>query len=222
MSRRCVFVTGSTGYVARALIPALLGRGHTVRALARGASTQRIPAGAAAVVGDALVPASFTAAIAPADTLIHLVGTPHPSPGKAASFQSVDLESVRAALAAALVADIRHFIYVSVAQPAPVMPAYIAARQAGEQLIHANGIPGTIVRPWYVLGPGHRWPYLLVPLYGALGLLPATRETARRLGLVTLQELVRALVASVEQAPDKSRTLDVQAIRASQLLEDPT
>jgi uncharacterized protein YbjT (DUF2867 family) len=215
MASRCVFVTGSTGYLGRSLVPALLAGGHSVRALARAASASRIPPGAEAIVGDALVPASFADAIAPADTLVHLVGTPHPSPAKAASFQAVDLASVHATIAAALTAKIRHFIYVSVAQPAPVMRAYIAARQTGEQLIHASGIPATIIRPWYVLGPGHRWPYLLLPLYAVFTLLPPTREAAHRLGLVTLEQMVGALVASVELVPERVRTLDVRAIRAA-------
>jgi uncharacterized protein YbjT (DUF2867 family) len=215
MDSHSVFVNGSTGYVGRSLILALVARGHSVRALARAASANRIPAGAETIVGDALVPASFVDSIAPANTLIHLIGTPHPSPAKAASFEAVDLKSVHAAVAAALTAKIRHFIYVSVAQPAPVMRAYVAARQAGEQLIRASNIPATIVRPWYVLGPGHRWPYVLLPLYGALTLLPPTREAARRLGLVTLPQMVGALVACVEQPPEKIRTLDVPAIRAA-------
>lgn len=215
MARQSVFVTGSTGYMGRALIPALLARGHSVRALARTASASRVPAGSEIVIGDALVPASFADAIAPADTLVHLIGTSHPSPAKAASFQTIDLQSVHAAVEAALTARIRHIVYVSVAQPAPVMHAYIAARQAAETLIHASGIPATIVRPWYVLGPGHRWPYLLLPLYGALTLLPPTREAARRLSLVSLRQMVGALVASVEQVPQKVRTLDVPAIRAA-------
>ncbi len=215
MAARCVFVTGSTGYVGRALIPALLARGHTVRALARAASANRIPAGAEPILGNALDPVSYAEAIAPADTLIHLVGTPHPSPAKAESFQAVDLQSVHAAVAAAQAVQIRHFIYVSVAQPAPVMRAYLAARRAGEQLIYASNIPATIVRPWYVLGPGHRWPYLLLPLYGVLALLPSTRPTARRLGLVTLGQMIGALVASVERVPKRVCTLDVPAIRAA-------
>jgi uncharacterized protein YbjT (DUF2867 family) len=215
MTRHSVFVTGATGYVGRSLIPALLARGHSVRALARAASANRVPPGAEAIIGDALVAASFADAIAPADTFVHLVGTPHPSPAKAASFQAVDLQSVHAAVAAARAAKIRHFVYVSVAQPAPVMRAYIAARHAGEQLIRASGIPATILRPWYVLGPGHLWPYLLLPLYGALELLPPARETARRLGLVTLKQIVGALVASVEQASENVSTLDVPAIRSA-------
>jgi uncharacterized protein YbjT (DUF2867 family) len=199
--------------MGRALIPVLVARGHHVRALVREESAHRVHPGADRVVGNVLDPATFAGAISPADTLVHLVGTPHPSPAKVASFQSVDLASVEAALAAGRAAGIRHFVYVSVAHPAPVMRAYIAARQAGEARICASGIDATILRPWYVLGPGHRWPYLLVPVYAVLSMLPWTREGAARLGLVTLEQTVRALVASIESQPMGLRLLGVPDIR---------
>jgi len=212
---RCVFVTGATGYVGRALIPALLRRGHRVRALSRAASASRVPPGAEVIVGDALVASSFAPAVAPADTLVHLVGTPHPSPAKAASFRAIDLVSAHAALDAALESGVRHFVYVSVAQPAPVMRAYIEVRQAVEARIRASGMAATIVRPWYVLGPGHRWPYVLLPVYAVLARVPATRDSAQRLGLVTLAQMVAALVASIERGPDGERVLNVPDIRAA-------
>lgn len=212
---RCIFVTGATGYMGRALVSALLARGHHVRALAREESARRIPAGAEIVEGDALVAASFYDRIAPADTLVHLIGTPHPNPAQAARFQSVDLASVDAALTASRRAGIQHFVYVSVAQPAPVMRAYIAAREAAEARIRASGIPATILRPWYVLGPGHRWPYALVPFYALLSLLPQTREIATRLGLVTLEQMTDALTASIERGADGVRIVDVPGIRAA-------
>ena len=212
---RCVFITGATGYVARALIPALLFRGHRVRALARRASAQRVPQGAELVIGDALDATSYAQAVAPADTLVHLVGTPHPSPAKAASFRVVDLPSVDAALAAARSARVQHFVYVSVAQPAPVMHAYLAVRAEGEARIRASGIAATFVRPWYVLGPGHRWPSVLVPFYALARLLPWTREPAQRLGLVTLAQMVSVLVASIERGAQGVRVLGVPDIRAA-------
>jgi uncharacterized protein YbjT (DUF2867 family) len=199
--------------MGRALIPALLDRGHRVRALVREASAHRLPPGVQKVAGNALDPATFTDAIAPADTLVHLVGTAHPSPAKAASFKAVDLVSVDAALTASLAAGVRHFVYVSVAQPAPVMQAYVAIRQAAEARIRASGIDATLLRPWYVLGPGHRWPQVLVPVYAILSLFPPTREGAQRLGLVTLEQMVCALVTSIEQQPDGVRVLDVPGIR---------
>ncbi len=85
-TRRVVFITGSMGYIGGALIPALHERGHVVRALVRSGSRRKLAAGALAIEGDALVAASFRDAIAPADTFVHLVGTPHPSPAKAKQF----------------------------------------------------------------------------------------------------------------------------------------
>ena len=154
-------VTGGTGYIGRILIERLTARGHSVRALVRAGSEGRLPSGAVPVVGDALSAPSYAAHVAPADTLVQLVGTPHPSPRKAAEFERVDRPSGLAAVEAALAAGVKHSVYVSVAHPAPIMHEYIAARVAVEARIHeahaAAELNATILRPWYVLGPGHRW-----------------------------------------------------------------
>jgi uncharacterized protein YbjT (DUF2867 family) len=210
---RRVFVTGATGYVGRPLVDALVARGHEVRALARAASVTRLPRGCRPVIGDALVAESFSSAIGPGDTVVQLVGTPHPSPSKATEFERVDFASVRASVRAAAERGVSHFVYVSVAHPAPVMHAYVDVRRRGEALIHDAGLPATILRPWYVLGPGHRWPYALLPLYWAMERLPATRPSALRLGLVTLAQMVRALVHAVEHPPAHSRIVEVPEIR---------
>ena len=158
---------------------------------------------------------SVAAALRPGDTVVHLVGTPHPSPAKAKEFERVDLASIRAVVAAARGARIAHLVYVSVAHPAPVMHAYIAVRAAGERMISEAGLTATIVRPWYVLGPGHRWPLFLVPFYAAAELVPRLREGTRRLGLVTLDQMVRCLVRAVEGTPPSGtqRVVDVAGIR---------
>jgi uncharacterized protein YbjT (DUF2867 family) len=128
------------------------------------------------------------------------------------------LRSALETFAAAKDAAVAHVVYVSVAQPAPVMLAYQAARGEAERALAASGLPHTIVRPWYVLGPGHRWPYALLPAYWLLERLPQTRDRAKRLGLVTLDQMVTALVAAVE-APAASRIVEVPEIRRVQ--KDP-
>ena len=81
--------------------------------------------------------------------------------------------------------------------------------------LRATGIPLTALRPWYVLGPGHRWPYALIPAHRILELLPPTRANALRFGLVTLDQMLNALVHAVENQPTGARIVDVAAIRRS-------
>lgn len=209
-----MLVTGGTGYLGRALLPQLQSRGHRVRALVRAGSEAKLPRGVEAVVGDPLRAEEIAAALPGIDSVVHLVGVPKPSPLKARQFRAIDLVSVQAAVkAAAAVSPQPHFVYLSVAQPAPVMRAYVAVRAEGESFLRASGLDATVLRPWYVLGPGHRWPVVLMPVYALLRKFPATRAAAERLGFVTLEQMVAALVRAVEQPARGVRVVAVPEIR---------
>ena len=203
-----IFITGVTGYIGSRLAPELVARGHAVRALVRAGSEGKLPQGVTAVPGNALEGSSFAKRIAPSDTFIQLVGVAHPSPSKAEEFRSIDLVSVRESIAAAQAAGVEHFIYLSVAQPAPIMQAYVDVRAEGERLIRAAGLRATFVRPWYVLGPGHRWPYAILPLYWLWMLSPKSRDTARRLYPVKLKQVVRTLADAVDAPPEEVRVVE--------------
>jgi len=101
-----------------------------------------------------------------------------------------------------------------VAQPAPAMRAYVAARADAEAEIRRRLACATILRPWYVLGPGHRWPVVLRPAYWLLERFPPTSDTARRLGLVTIDQMLEALVEAVEHPPAGIRIVEVPELRA--------
>jgi len=215
--KRFVFVTGGTGYIGTRAIAALLARGHRVRALARPQSQPRLPAGCEVALGNALDGSTFAAQIAPADTFLQLVGTPHPGPSKAAQFELVDFVSARESVRSAAAAGVGHFIYLSVAHPVGVMRAYQDVRIRGEAMIRDAGLHATMLRPWYVLGPGHWWPIALLPFYGIAALVPSLRANARRAGLVTIRQMVRAIVSAVESGPPDAspRIIDVRGIRRS-------
>lgn len=207
-----IFIAGGTGYIGRRLTPTLLIRGHRVRLLVRPGSEWKATPGCEVALGDPFDADTFAEGIEPADTFVQLVGVPHPSPAKARQFIDIDLRSALESIDAARRARVRHFVYVSVAQPSPVMKAYQAARGEAERALASSGLPHTIVRPWYVLGPGHRWPYFLIPMYWALERVRFTRDSARRLGLVTLPQMVATLVGAVESPPVRSRLVEVPEI----------
>jgi uncharacterized protein YbjT (DUF2867 family) len=212
---RSVFVTGGTGFMGRNLIMELVRRKYAVQALARHGSEHKLPHGCKVVAGDALDKNSFVSQIPPADTFVQLIGVTHPNPAKKDEFRAVDLGSARAGIEAAREAGIRHFVYVSVAQPAPVMKFYAGVRAEAEKMVRQSGMNATILRPWYVLGPGRRWPLLIKPMYWLMERVPATRESAQRLGLVTLEQMVGALIRSIENPANGVRILGVPEIRGT-------
>lgn len=214
LEHQSVFLTGGTGYMGSRLARMLLERGHELRALTRIPSVARLPMGCHPVFGSA-VGGGYDSHVPRECTFVHLVGVAHPSPAKAEQFRTVDLAALHVSVAAAVKAHVRHFVFVSVAHPAPAMKAYIAVRDECEQVIQESGLNATILRPWYVLGPGHRWPYLLLPMYWLMERIPFTRESALRLGLVTLPQMLNALVAAVENPCQGITIVDVPAIRAA-------
>jgi uncharacterized protein YbjT (DUF2867 family) len=218
MANRNVFIAGSTGYLGSNLIPLLLNRGHRVAGLVRKGSEQKLVAGCEPIPGDALHADSYKDAIS-GDTFVHLIGVPHPSPAKAELFRAIDLPAVKASVAAAVHAKITHFVYLSVAHPAPVMKAYVETRVEAEDLIRSSGLNSTFLQPWYVLGPGHRWAYALLPFYKILEMIPSTREGALRMGLVTLKQMMAALIYALEHPAQGVRVIDVPRIRATDFRE---
>jgi uncharacterized protein YbjT (DUF2867 family) len=209
-----VFINGGTGYMGRRLIPLLLSRGHRVTAVVREGSRHKLPPGCEVIVADVLDRKTWERHLRSDHTLVHLVGVAHPSPSKALEFVDIDLRSAREAILAAKKVRIGHLVYVSVAQPAPAMKSYVAVRAACETAIREARLNATVLRPWYVLGPGHWWPLVLLPFYKLAEILPPTSAGANRLGLVTLNNMVAALVHAVENPASGINIMDVPAIRA--------
>jgi hypothetical protein len=54
---------------------------------------------------------------------------------------------------------------------------------------------------------------MLEPVYWMLERIPSTRDSARRLGLVTLAQMVGAIVPAIEHPPERSRIVEAPEIK---------
>lgn len=213
---KTVFITGATGYIGKRLTKLLLQRGHRVIALVRKGSEHKVIAGAKVVTADPFDPGSFQTLIPKGAIFVQLLGVAHPSPKKAKQFKEIDLRSVKSSAEAAAVAGVSHFIYISVAMAPPkIMEAYQSVRKEGEEYSKSKKLNCSFIRPWYVMGPGHYWPVLLLPVYGVAELIPAWRQKARTMALVTIHQILRTLVKVVKADPVPLRIIEVKQIRSS-------
>lgn len=209
-----VFITGATGYIGIRLIKKLLQNNHRVTALVRKGSEHKLPPGVISVVADPFSPKEFRSSIPANSVFIQLLGVSHPSPKKAKQFREIDLRSVQASADAAAFAGVSNFVYVSVAMyPSKLMEAYQLCRKEGEQYCKDKGFNCCFIRPWYVVGPGHWWPILLLPLYAIAELIPGLRAKTRAFALVNIRQMIATLIKAVEQDPLPLRIVEIKKIR---------
>lgn len=197
-----VFITGGTGYMGKRLIKILLYAGCHVKALVRKGSEHKLPKGCAYVIADPFDAKTFVHEIPAGCTFVQLLGVPHPGPKKKDLFRSIDLASAKASALAAKQAGVGHFIYISVAQmPTSIMKDYQLCRADAEAAILSSGLKATFIRPWYVVGPGHYWPLLFQPLFKLLEWIPSTSAKAKALRLVSLRQMLRAIIYAIKHPP---------------------
>jgi uncharacterized protein YbjT (DUF2867 family) len=209
-----VFITGATGYIGKRLVRILLQRGNRVISLVRKGSEQKVVDGAKIIIANPFDATSFVSFIPKEAVFIQLLGVSHPSPKKAQQFREIDLRSVKASADAAAASGVSKFIYVSVAMsPSKLMAAYQAVRKEGEDYCLSKKLNCTFIRPWYVLGPGHWWPVLLLPAYAVAELVPAWRKKARAKGLVTIGQMIKVLMNEAENSDSENKIIEIRDIR---------
>jgi uncharacterized protein YbjT (DUF2867 family) len=137
---------------------------------------------------------------------------------KIISTHTVFITGVTASAHAAAAAGVAHFVYVSVTMTGSgVMAAYENVRKKGEEICRQIQLNCTFIRPWYVIGPGHYWPVLLLPLYGIAELVPSWRRKARAMSFVSLRQMINSLIVAVESDPSPLRIMELREIRKVKL-----
>ena len=187
-------------------------RGHDVTALVRAASAKKVPAGCRVVVGNPLKADTFAESVRGHDTLVQLVGVPKPSPWKGRSFAR-SMDPVRGRRLPPPVQPRSGTLCMSVSPIRPlscgtISPSAVTVRLRG---LRRRGCSRRFSGLGIFWVPEHWWPLALLPVYRVWN-EPATREAAMRLGLVSIREMLAALLWSIEHPPVKTRVIEVPEI----------
>ena len=200
-----IFVTGGTGFVGRAVVRTLLGRGHSVDGLVRETPA---PPGMRGIQGELLAPDSYRSALADADAVIHLAAAT--GKASAATHTRINLEGTRV-IAGVSAASRRPLLFVSsvvVQYPDHSRYPYAAAKAAAETAVRDSGVSHVIARPTIVAGPGS-------PVVGALARLallpvvPVFGDGKARVQPVDVDDVALVLADVVEAGTYRNEVIGI-------------
>lgn len=191
-----VLVTGATGFIGQALVPALVSANLPVRGLGR----SPLP-GLEWHQGDLTEASSLQGCCADIDTVFHLAGVAH-TRARASLHEEVTVQGTRNLVKEARAAKVRQFIFVSSIKAGHSEGSYAQSRRAAEDIVREAGFPASaVVRPALVYGPGMRGNLAHLLNAAARGLaLPIPRGGAVR-SLVHRDDLVAVLIALMHARP---------------------
>ena len=168
MGKPTAFVTGATGFVGRAVVPALIAEGARVVAHVRPDSSrlaewrERFAAQGAEVDATPWETAAMTATLTRlAPTHVYfLIGTTRARAGKEGiggdAYQAIDYGLCKILVDAAVACGARPRVVLlsSVGVGADARAPYLRAHWMSEEAVRSSGLPWRIARPSFIAGPG--------------------------------------------------------------------
>ena len=207
-----VVVTGASGFIGQAVVPALRARGHEVLALDR------------AALGDLSGFKDWSAHLAGRDAVVHLAALAHARHIDAARLRAVNVDLALSLGKAAAAAGTRMLQMSSVkvlgeetarqpfddsSAPAP-HDAYGRAKAAAEAALRAvPGLSLTVLRPPLVYGPGVKANFLALMRAVARGWPLPLASIENRRSLVYAGNLAHAVVRCIESPLAAGKTYGV-------------
>jgi nucleoside-diphosphate-sugar epimerase len=168
-----VALTGATGYTGSRLLAALLGRGDTVRALARPSSKRpTVSAEPDWIEGDLADVGALNRLVQGMDAVVHVAAVYRTAGHTHAYYRAVNVEGTARLLEAAARAGVGRFVHTSTVgvhghvghppadEASPLAPGdvYQATKAEAEALaldFHRRGVlPVSVIRPGAIYGPG--------------------------------------------------------------------
>jgi uncharacterized protein YbjT (DUF2867 family) len=196
-----ILVTGGTGFVGGHVVHELRGRELPVRCLVRDArrGAKLAAWGCELAEGDLADPGSLSAAVAGAETVVHLVAIRQ---GPRERFQRVMVDGTRNLLAAAKEAGAGRIVHMSALGTSELtkdLVPYYWAKWENEQQVSSSGIPYVVFRPSFVFGPDGGILPTFVKLAKLTPVTPIIGSGRQRIQPVWADDVAAYFVAGVER-----------------------
>lgn len=204
---RKVLVTGATGFVGRALVPALVAEGYEVRATTRSLAHAAPEAGVEWVACDVHVPADLERALAGVDAAFFLV---HSMGGGAHDYAQAERRSAEQLSAAAARAGAMRLVYLGGVAPSQTPPSeHLRSRLEVGEVLRAGAVPTVELRASMIIGNGSASWQIVRDLAMRLPAMLLPSWTASRTRPIALEDAVVALVRALEVPLPKSACYDI-------------
>ena len=218
-----ILLTGATGFIGRNLFHQLKTEGHHIRCLVRDESKAIDLFGEGScelVVGDVTDREALYGITEGIDVVYHLAalrGHDQPSPEALARFRHVNVEGLRNIIEECQGTELKKFIYISstaamglhsgytVDEKTPCRPVtpYQVSKFEGEQLVWASTaaghIPGVVIRPSRIYGPGFKGDFVTIGKLAKTGFFPRIGSGKNLSPALFIDDIVTLLAAVKER-----------------------
>lgn len=204
-----VFLTGGTGFVGREVLRQLLAAGHSVRALVREGSEDKLMTAKDVEVhpGDVTDAASLVGALEDCDAVIHLVGIIREFPGRGLTFKKMHVEGTENVLEAAAEQGVSRYLHMSSnGTRAGSDTGYHRTKWQAEKMVRESSLNWTIFRPSLIFAPGSEFIHMLSEVIRRLPIVPVLGDGKYRMQPVALKEVASSFVQALEMPETIGKT----------------
>ena len=204
-----VFLTGGTGFVGSEVLRQLVSAGHSVRALVREGSEDKLTVtdGVEIHPGDISDAASLVGGPEGCDAVIHLIGIIREFPGRGVTFKKMHVVGTENVLEAAEEQGVSRYLHMSSnGTRENSNTGYHRTKWQAEEFVRKSTLEWTIFRPSLIFAQGSEFVHMLSEVIRRLPIVPVIGDGQYRMQPVALKEVASSFVKALEMPETIGKT----------------